>query len=110
DRCCDRDVVGSVAGVDREPVERGVCMRDPHRGCEAGDVDGSAVRGGGDRVDAGRAVDLDRVGGAVGEVAAGAVRQVHADIGQAGASQIGDGDAIGPVEGVDVERLDVVEI
>ena len=55
------------------------------------------------------AVDDDGVGRAVAGAAAGA-GQVEVDLGDVGAGQVVDGDGVGAAQGVEVDRLDAVEV
>ncbi len=81
-------------------------MRD--RGAEPGHVDPAGVAGGTEDVGTVGAVDRDGVGLAVTATAGPA--EVEAAQRQVGAGEVADDDVVGPAEGPEVDRLDVVEV
>src|SRR5262249_14863348 len=92
----DRVVAAESVDDERIGSEYGVLASNVDRGVQACDLDPAGVAGDVDAIVSLRAVDGDRVGGAVG-VAVGA-GEVDADLLEVGAGRVVDGDGVGPAQ------------
>src|SRR5262249_28452217 len=104
-------LVVSAEGVQRQLVGRHLRAGDVHNGKRAHEgADARSVAQGHDlaEVVSVGAVDDDGVGLAVA-AARGAI-EVQVDVNQVGCGQVVDGDGVEAVEGVEVHRLDAVEV
>src|SRR5262249_41611925 len=97
-------------GVDREPVPGGLGAGDADLGGQAEDGNPGRVAGDHHRVISIGAVDDDGVSLTVTGSIVGGRRQVEIDLGHVRASQVVDGDGVGPAQGVEVDLLHAVEI